>query len=181
MMLRAAHIKPTIFALLAVNAIVFATTGRASEGLDALAWFALLALFEIETRRPHWTRIRRYAVVLGLLRLAATAGVTVAAVAYLREREWIDAANAWLWIGVVIVLEFDVRAPALAARWQRYLTGTSIVLYVALAAVALTWFALGEWLDGYDAALWIAAFALIEMDLLKLSSAAGTESAQLRS
>ena len=66
--LRATLIKPAIFALLAVNAIIFATTGRASEGVDALAWFALLALFEVETRWPHWTHTPRYAAVLALAR-----------------------------------------------------------------------------------------------------------------
>lgn len=176
--MRATLIKPAIFALLAVNAIIFATTGRASEGVDALAWFALLALFEVETRWPHWTHTPRYAAVLGLLRLLATVGVTLAALAYLREREWVDAANAWLWIGVVVVLEFEVRAPALAARLHRWLTGASIVLYVALGAVALTWLAQGEWFDSYDAVLWIAAFALIEMDLLRPGSDTGPGRAQ---
>jgi len=37
----AAVVKPAIFALLALNAGIYATTGRFSEGLDAFAWFAL--------------------------------------------------------------------------------------------------------------------------------------------
>jgi hypothetical protein len=45
----------------------------------------------------------------------------------------------------------------------------SFALYGALAGVALTWFVQGEWFDGYDAVLWIAAFALIEMDLFRLA------------
>jgi hypothetical protein len=166
-------IKLAIFVLLAVNAIVYATAGRLAEGVDALAWFALLALFEVETRWPQWTQTPRYAAALGLLRLLAAAGVAVAALAYLREREWVDATNAWMWIGVVIVLEFEVRAPRLAARFRRGITGVSMLLYGALAAVALIWFVQGEWFDGYDAVLWIAAFALIEMDLLRLSGDAG--------
>lgn len=173
MMLRTAHIKPAIFVLLAVNAAVYATAGRLSEGMDALAWFALLALFEVEARWPQHTRLRPWPAVLDLLRLIAAAGVTVAALAYVREREWIDAVNAWLWIGVVIVLEFEVRAPRLAARMRNWINAVSITLYGALAVVALVWFAQGEWFDGYDAVLWIAAFALIEMDLLRLDHAAG--------
>lgn len=164
-----AFLKPAIFALLAVNAGIYATAGRASEGLDALAWFALLALFGIEARWPQWTRIPRHAVALDLLRLAAAAGVTWAAAAYLREGEWLDAANAWLWIGVVAVLELEVRVPVLLARWRRSAAAVSFALYGALAGIALTWFAQGEWFDGYDAVLWIAAFALIEMDLFRLA------------
>ncbi len=173
-MLRATHIKPAIFVLLAVNAAIYASAGRLSEGVDALAWFALLALFEVETRWPRLTHLPRWATALGLLRLIAAAGVTVAALAYLREREWVDAINAWLWIGVVIVLELEVRAPVLVARFPRWTTGVSVALYGALAAVALTWFAQGEWFDGYDAVLWIAAFALIEMDLLKMAGNSGS-------
>lgn len=161
-------IKPAIFALLAINAGIYATTGRFSEGLDAFAWFALLALFEIETRNPRWTRIPRHALTLDLLRLLATAGVAIAAFSFIREKEWLDAANAWLWIGVVAILELQVRAPLFVTRHRSAFTRVSMTLYGALAAVALIWLLRGEWLDGYDALLWITAFALIEMDLLRI-------------
>lgn len=169
---RATVLKPAIFALLAANAVIYATTGRASEGIDALAWFALLALFEIETRYPRWTHMTGNAVALDLLRLIAAAGIAIAALAFVREGEWLDACNAWLWIGVVAVLELEVRAPLFTARHRRLAAVLSVMLYGALGAVALAWFAHGEWFDGYDALLWIAAFALIEMDLLKTAATA---------
>lgn len=169
-MTRIAAIKPAIFALLLINAAIYATTGRFSEGLDAFAWFALLALFEIEARCPRWTRMPRNAIALDLLRLPAAAGVAIAAFNFIREQEWLDAANAWLWIGVVIVLELQVRAPLLVARYRNAFTAISLTLYGTLAVVALVWLVRREWLDGYDALLWIAAFALIEMDLLRLAS-----------
>jgi len=164
----AAVVKPAIFALLALNAGIYATTGRFSEGLDAFAWFALLALFEIETRWPRWTRIPRNAVALDLLRLLAAAAVVIAAFSFIRENEWLDAINAGLWIGVVVMLELEVRAPMRVARHRSTFTAVSLALYGALGTLALVWLARGEWLDGYDALLWIAAFALIEMDLLRL-------------
>lgn len=162
-------IKPAIFALLAINALIYATSGRFSEGLDAFAWFALLALFEIETRCPRWTRFPRNAAALDLLRLLAATGVVFAALSFIREQEWLDAANAWLWICVVAVLELEVRAPLLVTRHRSVFNVASLALYGALATVALAWLTQGEWLDGYDALLWIAAFALIEMDLLRLT------------
>lgn len=161
------RIKSALFTLLAVNAVIYAATGRASEGLDALAWFTLLVLFEIETRWPRWTRIARNAAALDLLRLIAAAAIALAALAFVREGEWLDAANAWLWIGVVAVLELEVRGPAFVARHRRLATLLSVALYGALAAVALAWMVQGERFDAYDAVLWIAAFALIELDLLK--------------
>lgn len=169
-------IKPAIFVLLAINAGIYAATGRFSEGLDACAWFALLALFEIETRCPRWTQIPRNAIALGLLRLIAAVGVTIAAFSFIREQEWLDAVNAWLWIGVVAVLELQLRAPLFVARHRIPFTATSLTLYGSLAAVALAWLVRREWLDGYDALLWIAAFALIEMDLLRLASRRGKNS-----
>jgi len=167
-------IKPALFALLAVNAVIYATAGRAAEGLDALAWFVLLVLFEMETRWPHWTRVARNAAALDLLRLAAAAGIAIAAAAYLREGEWLDAANAWLWIGVVAVLELEVRLPSLVTRNRTTINVISYMLFGALAAVALAWLAQGAWLDGYDAVLWIAAFALIETDLLRRAPQSST-------
>lgn len=165
-----AVIKPLIFTLLAINAGIYTLAGRFSEGLDAFAWFALLALFEIETRWPRWTRIPRNAVALDLLRLLAAAGVVLAALSFIREQEWLDATNSWLWIGVVAVLELQVRAPLFVARHRIAFTIASLILYGALAVVALAWLGRGEWLDGYDALLWIAAFALIELDLLRVDS-----------
>jgi hypothetical protein len=165
-----AVIKPAIFVLLAINAGIYASSGRFSEGLDAFAWFALLALFEIETRYPQWTRIPRNALVLDLLRLIAAVGVAISAFSFIREQEWLDAGNAWLWIAVVAALELQLRAPLFVDRHRRTFTGISLTLYGALAAVALLWWIRGEWLDGYDALLWIAAFALIELDLLRFDS-----------
>ena len=161
------HVRPLLFLLLAVNAAVYATTGRLSEGLDALAWYLLLVLFGLEARYPHWTRRPRIAQALGLLRALAAIAVVIAAASYLQEREWLDATNALLWIGIVLVLELEVRAPAIVAQHRGAYTLSSFLLYAALAAVALTWLLRGEWLDGYDALLWIAAFALIELDLFR--------------
>lgn len=164
---RAFLVKPLLFALLGINAIAYAVTGRTTEMLDATAWFALLVLFEMENSRPHWTHRPHNVVVLQVLRLAAAAAIVWTAITFLGEREWLDAVNAWLWIGVVAVLELEVRAPAWVARHMKITSRLSVALYGALATVAVAWFINGEWFDGYDAVLWIAAFALLEMDLLQ--------------
>lgn len=160
-----------IFALLAVNAAIYAVSGRASESADALAWYALLLLFFAETRCPQWTRAARSAAALDLLRLIAGATILWAALAFVREREWLDALNAWLWIGVVAVLELEVRAPEWVRRNRRRVIAISAALYSALAGVAVAWLLQGEWFDAYDATLWIAAFAVLELDLLRLAGA----------
>lgn len=159
-------IKAVLLLLLGINAAIYAATGRISETLDAGAWFSLLLLFELETRGPEWTRRPRIVLALDGLRLLATATIVWAATAFIEEGEWLDAANAWLWIGVVLLLELEIRAPNRMARWRRTTVAVAILLYTALTAVAAAWWLRGEWLDGYDAVLWIAAFVLLEMDLL---------------
>jgi len=169
--MHAMSVTIVIFTLLAINAAIYAATGRASETVDALAWFVLLALFFVESRCPQWTRLPRNAAVLNLLRLIAAAAVLWAAISFVREHEWLDALNAWLWIGVVAVLELEVRVPAWIRKQRRLIITLSAALYAALTGIAVVWFLQGEWFDGYDAALWIAAFALLEMNLLQLAAA----------
>lgn len=169
--MHAMSVTIALFTLLAINAAIYAATGRASETVDALAWFVLLALFLVESRCPQWTRLPRNAAVLNLLRLMTAAAILWAAIAFLREREWLDAWNAWLWIGVVAVLELEVRAPARIKQRQRLTITLSALLYAALGGIALVWLLQGEWFDGYDAVLWIIAFALLEQDLLRRNTA----------
>ena len=165
--MHAMSVTIAMFTLLAVNAVIYAATGRVSETVDALAWFVLLVLFSVETRCPQWTHVPRNAVALDLLRLIAATAILWAAISFVREREWLDALNAWLWIGVVAVLELEVRAPAWIARHRQFAIVVSVSLYAALTLVAVAWLAQGAWFDGYDAVLWIAAFALLELDLLR--------------
>ena len=169
--MHALSVTIAIFTLLAINAAIYAATGRVSETIDAIAWFILLTLFLAESRSPQWTSVPRNAVALKLLRLIAAAAILWAAIAFLREREWLDALNAWLWIGVVAVLELEVRAPARIKQQRRLIITLSALLYAALGGIALVWLLQGEWFDGYDAVLWIIAFALLEQDLLRRNSA----------
>ena len=167
----------TLIGLLALNAVIYTANGRAAEAADAVAWFALLALYEWECRRHPAARHQRIEILLFACRLGAAIAIVFSAATFLREQEWLDALNAWLWIGVVIVLEIEVRLTTLSELHRRSLLVTSLLLYGGLAAVMLAWLYQGEWFDAYDASLWIAAFALIEMGLLKGNEKATRESA----
>jgi hypothetical protein len=159
--------KAGLFALLACNAVVYIASGTLSEALDSVAWLVLLVLFELETgfgwgARGGWT-----AGAIRGTRLLAAAAVAAAAVGYAREEEWLDAANLTLWILIVIVLETRISFPALAARARTPLAVAAVVLYAGLGAVAVAWTWQGEWFDAYDALLWLAALAVVEMNLLR--------------
>ncbi|MPZ43189.1 MAG: hypothetical protein GEV05_07295 [Betaproteobacteria bacterium] len=157
-----------MFLLLIANTVVFAVDGTAAEGLDAAAWLILLLLFELET--AHATRLstRRALIAVHAVRLAAGAAVLAAAIGYVNEEDWLDSANAGLWIAVVALLEFKVRFAQGLARHLGVVETIAAVLYLGLAALVLTWAWRGEWFDAYDAALWLVAFATIEMNVLAI-------------
>jgi hypothetical protein len=74
--------------------------------------------------------------------------------------------NAWTWILIVLVLEYDVYVPGHYARWEWYLRNTiKVALYAALFVYALLWGLDGSWLDFYDALLWILCFFAIELNI----------------
>lgn len=161
-----AGFKLTVFVLLVANTAVFAAQGTLSEGLDSLAWFTLLVLFELETAHAGWLAARRAVTVVHVLRLLAGGAVLAAAIGYLLDQAWLDATNAWLWIAVVILLEVEVRCAESVRRHRGWFVGTAVTLYTCLAGAAVVWAWRGEWFDAYDAALWLVAFATIEMNLL---------------
>lgn len=83
--------KLAVFALLACNAAVFSVAGTPSEGIDAIAWLTLLALFELETaHRDRWFS-GHAATAIRTLRLTAAAAVIFAAARYVQERAWLVA------------------------------------------------------------------------------------------
>ncbi len=156
-----------VFLLLTANATIFAIRGTAAEGLDSVAWLILLLLFGLETAHAGLLSSRRALILVHTARLAAGVAVVVAAIGYVIEMDWLDAANAWLWIAVVVLLEFKVRYVRGVARHHALLESIAVACYLGLAAFAVAWAWRGEWFDAYDAALWLVAFATIEMNVLR--------------
>jgi hypothetical protein len=159
--------KAAVFALLVLNTGTYLASGTLSEGLDSIAWLTLLALFERETGRAGALHAGTAVSTVHAVRLACAAMIVFAAAGYVREGEWLDAANSGLWIAVVALLELGVRRPALVAARHALFAGAAAALYASLAAVVVVWLWRGEWFDAYDAALWLAAFAIIEMNILR--------------
>lgn len=163
-----ARLSVVIVALLACNTVYYIFAGRASEALDSAAWYALLILFTLESKRSV-----RGAGILAMVhsaRIVAAAAVGAAAIGYVIEREWLDAANIFLWIAVVVLLEIEVRHPAAIAQRRTLFTRAATTLYAALAVLVAIWLARGDWMDAWDAALWLAAFGILELDVLRTTS-----------
>ncbi len=161
-----AGFRIAVFALLACNTAYYVYAGTPSKGLDALAWLALLALFALETGFGGRLRSPRAALTIRVLRLVAATAVCAAGIGYVIEHDSLDAINTALWIAIVVLLEFEVRRPREVAQYRARFTAAAAVLYTALATLVLAWGWRGEWLDAYDALLWLVAFATIEMDVL---------------
>jgi hypothetical protein len=158
-----------MFALLAANTLYYLVAGTWSKGLDSAAWLALLMLFELETGGSNWVAGGRAAFAVRLSRLAAGAGVCAAAAGYIYEGDTLDAINASLWIAVVVLLECEVRVARTVAQHRVAFASIATLVYAGLAVLVPAWAWRGEWLDAYDALLWLIAFAMIEMDVLGLA------------
>ena len=100
----------------------------------------------------------------------ATFAIAVTAVLYVGEKEWLDATNLLLWIAVVALLEVEVWRPLVVTLHHRAFTITAATLYTALGVLVLVWLAIGNWMNAWDATLWLAAFGLLEADMLRTSN-----------
>lgn len=56
--------------------------------------------------------------------------------------------------------------PAVVARHAGLFASGAGLLYCGLGTLVLVWLGYDEWLDAYDAALWLVAFATIENDVM---------------
>ena len=93
----------------------------------------------------------------------------------------VDFINAAAWILVVIVLEIEVRA-VLASSRQRFI-GPSVInpakglLYFILFAAAVYWGFEDDFLDFWDAVLWLFAFFVIERNVVSWRQEADVDQA----
>jgi hypothetical protein len=164
-----AAFKAAIVVLLACNTVWYLWKGSLGQALDSLAWFTLLVLFSYEAGRSEHVRNSVVAQGVRVTRLIAAALIFGAVLAYSQQREWLDLLNSALWIAVVVLLECEVRSPRLFAEARNIFAASAAVLYASLAVLVIVWAARGKWLDAYDAALWLTAFASIELDILRVS------------
>ena len=83
---------------------------------------------------------------------------------------WVDVINAGVWILVVIVLEIDVRLQErglLSGIAQRISNASKYILYSLLFLAAVYWGVKGDFVDFWDAFLWLVAFIFIEMNVVE--------------
>ena len=161
--------KGVLFALLAADALWYLHAGALGKGMDATAWLVLLALFELETGYGERLRARFARGAVRAIRFLAAAAVVATAVGYAYDNQSLDAVNSALWIGVVALLEFEVRYSGALTRHRGWFAASAAALYLALAILVVIWAWRGEWFDAYDALLWLIAFMTIELGVLRFA------------
>jgi hypothetical protein len=78
--------------------------------------------------------------------------------------------NSFTWIAVVVILEVDVWLQIQGRFHGRVVTASTVIkalLYAILFAAAAYWGMLGDFLDFWDAFMWLVAFVFIEMNLFR--------------
>lgn len=99
-----------------------------------------------------------------------TALVDRSGLADIQKLAWVDAINALAWILVVVVLEVDVRlleADRLKGTVLRVSYVLKLLLYSVLFLAAVYWGFKGDFVDFWDAFLWLLAFFSIELNVRK--------------
>jgi hypothetical protein len=83
---------------------------------------------------------------------------------------WVDVINAGVWLLIVLVLEIDVRlqeANKLEGSTLRASNASKFVLYSLLLLAAIYWGVKGDFVDFWDAFLWLVAFIFIELNVFE--------------
>lgn len=88
----------------------------------------------------------------------------------IRNLAWVDVINSAVWLLVVLVLEIDVRLQERnrfegAALWIS--NASKFVLYFTLLLAAIYWGIKGDFVDFWDAFLWLVAFIFIELNVFE--------------
>ena len=99
----------------------------------------------------------------------------------IRHLAWVDVINAAVWLLIVFVLEADVwlqerkRYVGAALRTSNML---KVVLYTALLLAAIFWGFKGDFVDFWDALLWLVAFVFIELNVFEWRQEGAASEAQ---
>lgn len=161
--------KVSVYTLLVINIFLYLRHGTLNEALDSLGWVLLLGVFEWETRAlaaPYVSGFEKAG--LWLLQIIGYGMAINAARVYFISAEWLDFTNAVLWLLVCATIIYDVFVPGeFGTHEWRVRNAVKIGLYIALGGIALWWGLTGDWLDFYDALLWILCFFVIELNIFK--------------
>ena len=96
--------------------------------------------------------------------------VDATGIADIRYLAWVDVINAAVWLLVVVVLEIDVwlqERNRFEGAMLRISQVSKVVLYSTLLLAAIYWGVKSDFVDFWDAFLWLVAFIFIELNVFE--------------
>ncbi len=172
------YAKWFIYGLLFVNMTLFFSNQTIEEGIDSLAWLIILLLLEWETSQLDKDSL--YQLEKYLVRIVRGVAYVIVIYStysygtqeYVNENGTLDLVNALIWLVVIFLIEYEILFEnSFQALFGKFISLLKILLYSSLFAIALLWQLDGEWLDFYDAALWIICFFFVELNILQYEEA----------
>lgn len=88
----------------------------------------------------------------------------------LRILVWLDVINSFTWLALVALLEADVwfkLEETTSRRYARFSRVAKLVIYSILFGCAAYWGIYGDFLDFWDAFVWLLAFFFIELNMFQ--------------
>ena len=85
-----------------------------------------------------------------------------------KQLAWVNVINSGTWLLVVALLELDVRLGVynrVGDAWKAFSKWAKYLAYAILLSAAVYWGFEGDFIDFWDAFLWLFAFAFIELNL----------------
>lgn len=168
------YAKWFIYGLLFVNMTLFFSNETIEEGIDSLAWLIVLLLLEWETsqlNKDSLYQLEQYLVrgVRGVSYIIIVyTTFAYGTQEYIADNGNLDLFNALIWLAVIFLIEYEILfGNSFQTIFGKFISILKILLYSALFAIALLWQFDGEWLDFYDAALWIICFFFVELNILQ--------------
>jgi len=96
--------------------------------------------------------------------------VDATGMADIRYLAWVDVINSAVWLLVVVVLEIDVwlqERNRFEGAMLRFSQVSKFILYSILLLAAIYWWVKGDFVDFWDAFLWLVAFIFIELNVFE--------------
>ncbi len=162
--MRYPKLKLAILILLAIDVVIYAFVGTLTRFLDALSWMLLLVIYEMESMEV----VLISQTVVSVVRNSLIAVIAWVLLRYFLDHQWLDVTNSAFWFVMIILFELKMRWPTIVQQYQSVYNVTNMAVLAGLGVVALLWLLDSAWLDAFDAALWLGALAVIDLDVFKL-------------
>lgn len=162
-----------IYSLLLFNVILFFLDEASIGGIDSLAWIVLLLLFELETSKINKDNsFANKQYVFQFLRIIAYILIAYSTYEYanhkyIQEYGYLDLISSLIWIIVSILIEYEIFYEKKFHKIAiHFIVFFKIGLYLGLFVISFLRGLYGDFLDFYDAVLWIICFFFIELNIL---------------